>query len=204
MKDILIPNRPELINRLIPRYDITPEPTDDQIAQSYLGTPVYSNLEFLKVSGTSRDNSIDVNGQDNGAEVMLRVDTVIIEVMQTKNIVITPIQGQVTGGQNENGKLKIFSTVKEYISGGDYMINISGMIVSQYPNVFPHEEVVLLQELLNLPKAIPVASKFFDLFSISNIVVESFTVAEKMGSRNEVPFQIQALSDEPIEFTLNA
>jgi len=91
MKDILIPNRPELINRLIPRYDITPEPTDDQIAQSYLGTPVYSNLEFLKVSGTSRDNSIDVNGQDNGAEVMLRVDTVIIEVMQTKNIVITPI-----------------------------------------------------------------------------------------------------------------
>src|SRR6188768_455318 len=135
MKDILIPNRPELINRLIPRYDITPEPTDDQIAQSYLGTPVYSNLEFLKVSGTSRDNSLDVNGQDNGAEVMLRVDTVIIEVMQTKNIVITPIQGQVTGGQNENGKLKIFSTVKEYISGGDYMINISGMIVSQYPNV---------------------------------------------------------------------
>lgn len=183
---------PEIINRLIPRYNnITPEESDGAIGISYLGTHVYSNLEFLKISGTSLDSAKSIGSSDGNSEVMLRVDTVLMAVTQTKIIIRTEIQGRK-------------GTVKEYISDGDYMINIRGAIMSEFPNVYPREQIELLIELLTLSKAIPVASGFLDLFSITDIVVENFSVAEKMGSRNEVPFEINALSDEPIEFALNA
>lgn len=185
----------EVLNRIIPRYSITEENSDTPIAQSMLGTPVYSTLEFMKVSGTSKVNPNDV---------MIRIDTALITVSQTKNIIITAIQGQQTSEQTDTSKKRIFSTVKEYISGGDYMITIRGAIMSEYPNVYPREDVELLVELLSLPKQLPIASGFLDLFSISNIVVENFSVSEKVGSRNEVPFEINCLSDEDIEFKLNA
>lgn len=198
---------PETLNRVIPRYFITEEEHDTTNVTSVLGTPVYSNLEFLKVSGTSRDNSLEVNGADGGKDVMLRIDTVLFVVTQTKNIIITSIQGQQniqTDPNDPNSRKNIFSTVKEYISGGDYMITINGAIMSEHPNLYPHDDVSLFIELMNLPKSIPVASNFLNLFSIGEIVVEHFEIAEKLGSRNEVPFIINCLSDFPIQFKLNA
>jgi len=194
---------PEIANRLIQRYNIDPEPSDEQIYQSQLGTPIYSTLEFRRVSGTSKDNSQGVNGVNGGNDIMLRIDTALMVVTQTKNIVITPIQGQQVGLQGTTGRKRIYSTVKEYISGGDYMINIRGAIISPYSNVYPSDEVSLFTELMNLPTPLPIACNFLDLFSISDIVIDNFSVFEKMGSRNEVPFEINALSDEGVEFKLN-
>jgi hypothetical protein len=93
-------------------------------------------------------------------------------------------------------------TVKEYISDGDFMISMRGAIVSPYLDVFPSEEVALFIELMGLPKQIPVASEFLARFSIFDIVVERYSIAQKLGSRNEVPFEITALSDIPLEFEL--
>ena len=198
---------PETVNRIIQRYSITPEDEDGPTAYSFLGTPVYSNLEFLKVSGTSRDNSQGINGQDGQKDVMLRIDTVLFVVTHTKNIIITPIQGQQNIVKNPNDPTQskpIFSTVKEYISGGDYMITINGAIMSEHPNLYPKSDVSLFIELMNLPKSLPIASNFLNLFSVGNIVVEHFEIAEKVGTRNEVPFIINCLSDYPIQFKLNA
>lgn len=178
------------VNRLVPRYSFEAEPEDETTYKSYLGTPVYSPLEFLKTSGTSLDNSLAVGSADGNSEVFLRIDTALIMVSQSKNIVRTPIAGR-------NG------TIKEYISDGDFMIDIQGMIVSPFAMVYPREETSLLIELLSLPKQIPVASEFLQLFGIDSIVVEYFDVAEKMGSRNEVPFRIQAISDLAEEIILN-
>lgn len=198
---------PETLNRVIPRYFITEEKHDDTNVTSALGTPVYSNLEFMKVAGTSRDNSLGVNGADGEKQVMLRIDTVLFVVTQTKNIVITPIQGQLNvkpkNNNDPNQGKPIYSTVKEYVSGGDYMITINGAIMSQFPNFYPKDEVSLFIELMNLPTPLPIASYFLGLFSVDNIVVEHFEIAEKLGSRNEVPFIINCLSDAPVQFTLN-
>lgn len=177
-------------DRLINRYRFVPDPEDETTYKSYLGTPVWSPIEFLRTSGTSLDNSQNVGEADGNSEVILRIDTALITVSQTRNIVKTPIAGRP-------------GTVKEYISDGDFIIDIKGAIISKYPLVYPREEVRLLIELLGLPKQIPVASEFLQLFDIDSIVVEQYDIAEKLGSRNEVPFQIQALSDLAEEIILN-
>lgn len=192
MADFDIPSRVvPLTYRLVPHYNIDPEPFDENEFVSQLGTYVYSNLEFLKVSGTSLDNSLGVGEQKGNSDVFLRIDTVLFNVTGSKNIIKTPIVGR-------------RGTVKEYISMGDYQITAEGAIVSQYPNVFPQDEVRLLVELLELGKALPVASKFLDLFGITSIVVDpDFQISEKMGSRNEVPFRFNAISDFPDDFELS-
>lgn len=193
MKDFDIPSRViPLANRLIPWYgNIEQDPFDEANFTSYLGTPVWSPLEFLKTSGTSLDNSLDVGAANGNSETFLRVDTCLITVTQTKNVVKTPIQGR-------NG------TVKEYISDGDYDINIKGVIISPYPMLYPRDEVNILIELMKLQKQIPVASEFLSLFDIEAMVVESYTISEKLGSRNEVPFEINAISDLAEEITITS
>lgn len=192
MPDFIIP--PPFIavtDRLVPRYNFVADPEPDATAfRSYLGTPVYSPLEFLKTAGTSLDNSLGVGEAKGNSEVLLRIDTVLFMVSQSKNIVKTPIQGR-------NG------TIKEYISDGDFMIDIRGVIVSPFQEIFPKDEVSLLNELLGLPKSIPIACEFLQIFGIDSIVVEYYNISQKLGSRNEVPFEIQAISDLAEEITLN-
>lgn len=173
---------------LIPKFlSLNHEPQDDPIAVSYLGTPVYSNLIFLS-EGVDVGNPTTLDPDAGKRD--LRIDTVLMTVDMTKNIVKTPIQGR-------NG------TVKEYISDGDYMINIKGAIVSPYPLKYPQDDVDLLIRYLKVNTQIGVASFFLELFGISDIVIEKYRIAEKLGSRNEVPFEIDAISDTPIEFQLN-
>lgn len=178
------------LNRLVPHYHIEPEPVDEVDYYSYLGTPVYSPLEFLKTSGTSADNSRGVGERDGNSDVLLRIDTALITVELPKNIVKTQIQGR-------NG------TVKEYIGEDDFQIHITGIIVSPYPSVYPRDEVNMLTELCRLPKQIPVASEFLQFFGIDSIVVEHFRIGQRMGSRNEVPFDVYAISDMAEELQLN-
>lgn len=159
------------IARFLP--EIAGDPSDAPISTTYLGTPVYSNLIF----------EADPDTPENAS---LTIDTVLMEVDIIKNVVMTPISGRK-------------GTVKEYISLGDYEILIQGAIVSPYPNVFPKDDVTALRNLLELPKALAIASGFLQIFSVHNIVVLHAKISEKMGSRNEVPFFINAVSDEPIE-----
>ena len=181
------PQLPALNSDFFPRYFFTPDPEDEPIATSYLGTPVYSNLIF---SSEGVDVGSPTTVDPNAGKQDLRIDTVLMIVQQTKNIVKTPIQGR-------NG------TVKEYISDGDYMVTIMGAIVSPYPLVYPREDVDLLLRYLKLNTQIPVISFFLDLFGIDSVVIEDYEFPEKMGSRNEQPFKILASSDRPLEFQLN-
>ena len=170
---VQIPSALDIVNY----YKIGSEdPADAPIDKTYLGTPVYSNLIFLT------DNT--------NIESDLRIDTVLMSVDQSKEIVKTAIQGR-------NG------TVKEYISLGDYVVNIKGAIVSPFPEKYPKDDIDLLLRYLSLDKQVGVSSFFLELFNISEIVIERYSVSEKIGSRNEVPFEITAVSDTPLEFQLN-
>jgi hypothetical protein len=193
MNDFNIPPRiASGVNRLLPHYIITPDPADETPYRSYLGTPVWSPLEFIGTSGTSKDNSTGVGGAIGKREgqVWLRIDNCLMTVTQDKIITRTQVPGR-------------RGTVKEYIGEDDFNINIRGSIVSEYPLIYPREEVSLLIEFLRLPKQLPIASEFLQLFDIHSFVVDSYTVAEKLGSRNEVPFEIHALSDWAEEIILN-
>jgi hypothetical protein len=177
-------------NQQTPRYYFEIEQSDETSYLSLLNTPVYSPLEFKKVSGTSYDNSRGVNGQQGESEVILKIDTVLFNISQTKNIVKTSIQGR-------------DFTIKEFISDGDFNISIKGAIMSQFPLVFPLEDVNKFIELMRLKKQLPVACDFLAHFSIDSIVVDSWSIAQRMGSRNEVPFSIEAVNEPAEELILN-
>lgn len=151
------------------------------IASNYLGNPIFSNLKFLP-------DSLSATGDLTAEELV--INTVLFTVNMHRNIVKTAVQGR-------------DGTIKEYISNGDYEININGLIVSEQPLKFPKTDVQKLRAFLTLPRQIAVASSFLQLFSVNSIVVEDFNISEKMGSRNEVLFSIFAISDVAKEVDLS-
>lgn len=162
-------------------------PADDTDQKSYLGTPVFSNLIFEPDPATGQTGVYtDIKGIDQTFQG-LRIDTVLFNVRQTKNIVKTPVQGF-------NG------TVKEYTSDGDYEVEIAGSIVSQNPDQYPEEDVKKLLDILGIPEPLEVTSEFLAYLGITSLVVESFTINQEAGYRNIQPFTITALSDRPLEF----
>lgn len=173
----IIPQAPALGNIITPF--VVPIETEDQpIGKTYLGTPVYSNLIFNADPDTPENRDLILND-------------IIMEVSQFRNIVTTPIAGR-------NG------TVKEYISDGDYLISIKGAIVSPQSNVYPKSKIVALKNICRLEKEVAVSSNFLDVFDITYVVINDYTFSEKVGSRNEQPFTINMISDEPIEIKVNA
>lgn len=170
-RPMFLPPSPQWGTVFVPR--LPEEPADEPIGQSYLGTPIMSNLVFLASPDTPENQDLMIN-------------TVLFEVDIIKNVVMTPISGR-------------DGTVKEYINRDDYQILIQGMIVSEFSNVFPRDEVTALSNLLNVNKSLAIASEFLQVFPIHNIVVLHAKIAQQMGYRNQVPFFINAVSDVPIE-----
>jgi len=164
-------------------YGIDDPGRDAPVATSYLGTPVFSNIDFLE--GSSKNLEGEQIEYDS-----LVVNTVLFAVNQQKNIVRTAIQGR-------NG------TVKEYISDGDYDITIRGLIVSPDAEKYPTDDVLKLVEILKVQNNIEIASRFLnDYFSITNIVIASYSLPENEGFQNVQAFEINAYSDEPVELAI--
>jgi hypothetical protein len=153
-----------------------------RVQASMLGTPIFSNLII-------EDGSYQEDGKTTPTTFKgITIDTVLFDISQTKNIVKTPIQGR-------NG------TVKEYISDGDYDINIRGILVSK-ENTYPEEEVNTLITICKVPAALKVASEFMQLFSIHSLVIESYDFYQIEGNRNMQGFNLRCLSDEPVELKI--
>jgi hypothetical protein len=171
----------------------TPKNTnvDSLVRMSYFGTPVLSNMEIPRGNYKTLDGkTISFDG--------IRIDAVLFDVSQSKNIISTPIQGR-------NG------TVKEYISDGDFQITASGIItgesfetarnftVTDGQMKYPESDVRKLIEIFKIPTSFEIISDFLDFFEIRNVVIDSFTVGQISGQRAGQPFEIRMISDTPIE-----
>lgn len=160
---------------------------EEDNGKSYLGTPVYSYLEFPEGAyETLRGERINYDG--------VRINDVLLEVGMTRNIITTAIQGR-------NG------TIKEYISDGDYNITVTGKIVNQN-NSFPEIALNALKEICKVPETLLVNSPFLQYFDITACVVVDYRFSELEGFRNVVDFSMNLLSDTPPinligEFTTN-
>ena len=177
------------------RADGTDTATDADVNESgltvtsYLGTPVFSNLDFIGGNYKNlQGEEIQYGGGESGEG--LRIDTVLFDVAQAKNIVTTEIQGR-------NG------TIKEYISDGDFAININGLIVHPDANTYPETDVSTLMDILKAQTTIGIASRFLnDIFGINSVVVMSYSFPQPEGMQNTQPFQIRCLSNDPIELQI--
>lgn len=148
---------------------------------SKLGTPVFSNLDITGFSYTDQQNkTVSVPN--------IRFDTVLFVVNQQKNMQITTIQGRNT-------------TVKEYIADGDYQVQIMGILTADNRN-FPQADLQDLISLLKAPLAFKINSWYLDLFGINNLVVDSYRIGQDEGGYSYQKFEVNCLSDAPIELQI--
>jgi len=116
----------------------------------------------------------------------IRMEEAVCSVSKSKIIVKTALVG-------------LKGTIKEYISDGDFEINISvglvavenGVIVDKYPA----EGVQDLRQLLDHNEALYVDSEFLHLFDITRLVVVDYQI-EQMTHSNRQIVTIRAISDE--------
>lgn len=171
-------------------------------AISYLGTPIldpftFKGGSFFEVNDINATNPIPFPDDKGAAGLGLIIPNMIIEVNQTKNIITTPIQGR-------------DGTVKEFISRGDYLISLSGIItgkmdeetgeVRDIGNVYPEDDVNKLITICEVPDSLNVTSTFLGMFlkEDSNVVITDYNIPQQPGVRNFQTFTINMLSDTPI------
>lgn len=150
---------------------------------SLLGTPVFSNLEIPDVTWAGKILK-GLKRTDGSA-----IDAVLYAVSQQKHIVKTAIQGR-------NG------TIKEYIADGDFAINIKGVLVSK-DQAYPENQVQRLMNICKLPLDIKVNSWYLQQFGIYRIVIESYNFPQKAGYENMQPFELNCVSERPVETLKN-
>jgi len=154
------------------------------------GLPVFDRLVFAELN---YEREVVENGKyvkQNITIPQIDFEIVLIDVSQSKNIVSTPISGR-------NG------TVKEYISDGDYMINIKGVLVGKGVNVVPEQDMVSLINFCKAPKAIDVVCDRFISLGIASMVIKEYNFGQIEGQKNVVPFELICLSDTAFEISQN-
>lgn len=159
---------------------------DEGLSKSkLLGTTVLCNLVIYAQNWIDNQtgNTITSFNQD------IVLDSVLVSVGMQKHIVETAVQGR-------NG------TVKEYISDGDYAIDIKGTLTA------PNGQSVrsLMNPLIEACKAqiaLRIDSWYLtELFGITNIVVYYYNFPQSAGGYSTQNFEIQCKSDKPIELIL--
>lgn len=160
--------------------------------RSYLGTPVFDQViiaegQYFEIQDVSKENPIPFES--------LTLQTVLLEVSQTKNIVTTALQGR-------NG------TIKEYVADGDFAITMTGGVIGEMDtngnvqdigNFYPEVDTKRLVEICKVPNQLTITSNFLQLFGINEVVITSYNINQQQGTRNLQPFVLNLLSDNPID-----
>lgn len=129
--------------------------------------------------------------KEDGAE--LEITDAVAAVSRERRIVSTALAGR-------------DGTVKEYISEGDWAVNViigvqavrGGVITDDYPD----EELRKLREFLDEKKPLEVYSNFLDIFDITKVVIKSYS-ASQATEANYQAVSISAVSDEDYEIYSN-
>lgn len=148
-------------------------------SRSKFGLPVFDDVLFERLQYVSND-------QKDVLVFPFSMGTCLCEVSQQRNIVTTSISGR-------NG------TVKEYISDGDFQVNIRGVLASLYQNVPPKDSINQLMAFCKSPVEFNVTSNFLAYFGIYTIVIQDYKFSQMEGQRNVIQFELQCLSDVPFE-----
>lgn len=116
------------------------------------------------------------------------LESAVGSISQDRNIITTPIQGR-------NG------TVKEYISDGDFVIEVTGKIVDTQSK-FPDDQVQDIANIFKVPNEIIIVNSFLYNFDIKNVVIKSYKISQVEGYDNMYEISFTMLSDDPIELKL--
>lgn len=122
--------------------------------------------------------------REDGRELVL--PDAVVALSRAKYVVTTQVVG-------------MSGTVKEYVSSGDYDLNIAVGIAAQdddhIADRYPQEEIRLLREFLDEASPLTVHSSFLDLFEVNRIVIKSYSLTQQTES-NYQDLVVSAMSDE--------
>ena len=118
---------------------------------------------------------------------MLTIPDVTINVSKQKEIVKTALVGRA-------------GTVKEYITDGDYQLEMSIGVVAVDENneiidQYPEQAMSTLREIFEEDQSLEASSKFLEVFGINKIVITGFS-AKQMTYANRQVVDVSALSDD--------
>ncbi len=171
---------------------LLPEETDssDDVTLSEFGLPVMAPVTFEAGEYNSYDRR-------TGAPVKRRMSEYTLPF---SSVVEFRANNDVTTTQTQGGS----GTVKELYGLDDWQITIRGIAFSSRigAKVDAQEQIDRLVQWRNICDSIPVQSPVFRRKEIYNIVINQLSILPIAARWNAIPFQIEAISDEPIELYL--
>ncbi len=148
-------------------------------------TPV-NLLQEKGLNGTPIRHYIQLQIKDGSENYQFFDGHAVIKLSEQKNILLTKVQGRDL-------------TRKEYISGGDYNITITGKIVSPYQDVYPTKEVMDLIKILKHKDVVTCQSPYLDMFEVNTILILSYDLPQAIGFSNVQNYTINAVFERNTE-----
>jgi hypothetical protein len=108
-----------------------------------------------------------------------------VQVSGKNNIILTTVQG------------RDYSR-KEFISGGDLEISVTGKITSKYPDVYPEAEVSKFLKLMQYKGVIDCENTILRQFNISQLIILNYSLSPS-DCRNIQPYSLSCVAVEPSE-----
>ena len=155
--------------------------------KSSLGTQVLSPITFLGGSYKERLDNGQITNSDYD-EFMLP-PTSTVEVGFLKTVVKTPLRG---------GR----GTFKEMIGEADARVRIRGILLGE-DSKRPEQGIRSLYELNKVPSELSVVCDYLSWLGIDYLVIESLNFPDLQGKPNMQPFELNCISDKPIQLILN-
>jgi hypothetical protein len=106
-----------------------------------------------------------------------------VQVSSKNNLVLTTVQGR-------------DYTRKEFISGGDLEISVTGKITSKYPDVYPEAEVSKFLKLMQYKGVIHCDNTVLRQFNIERLIVLKYSFSPS-DCRNIQPYSLSCVAVEP-------
>lgn len=134
----------------------------------------------IRNTGITSETSVDQQFVDFHA---------VMKVSEKKNILMTQVQGR-------------DRSRKEYISGGDLMVSISGKITHKKPDIYPADEVSKLYSILKSRDVVSCDSPFLTMFGITGLVILDFDFPQNVAFRNVQTYTINAVFEPGVPILL--
>lgn len=141
--------------------------------KSQFGLPLYLPFEFDPYDETTDG---------------LLLESAVCSIKRSKNIVITELQGR-------------DHSVKEFINGGDWEINVTGMICTPGYG-YPLAAVSDFNDYMDQNKSLRIIHEVLNELGVFNIVITGFELPKTPYSNCQL-YSFSAVSDQPIELTIN-
>jgi hypothetical protein len=197
LNPVYLPQAATALNRLLNttseiEYQIALKEATETILQVDLGnekefdlTGVSANRSFPNFPNLYLPLVLSTGG--DGANTVL-LESAVISLSRPKNVVVTAVSGR-------NG------TVKEFINAADWEISVQGFLAQKTVG-YPFDKVSELNALLEADTVLFVENDVLNNLGIVQIAVTDYKFPKSPFVNVQV-YEFTALSDEPIEITLN-